>query len=80
MQPARDPASHALYFKAADNSPGSPLLAKGGTTGGVCEIWYADGATLAHWADVGRSLGFGDVSLWRLGGNTAASLAKISGR
>ena len=80
VQPARDPASHALYFKAADNSPGSPLLAKGGATGGMCEIWYADGATLAHWADVGRSLGFGDVSLWRLGGNAAASLAKISGR
>lgn len=80
VQPKRDPASHALYFKAADNTPGSPLLAKGGTTGGSCEIWYADGETLAHWADVGRSLGFGDVSLWRLGGNTPESLAKISGK
>jgi len=80
VQPVRDPASHALYFKAADNTPGSPLLAKGGTTGGMCEIWYADGATLAHWADVGRSLGFGEVSLWRLGGNMPESLAKISGR
>ena len=80
VQPIRDPASHALYFKAADNSPGSPLLAKGGTTGGSCEIWYADGETLASWAELGRSLGFGDVSLWRLGGNTPESLAKISGK
>ena len=80
VQPTRDPASHALYFKAADNSPGSPLLAKGGTTGGSCEIWYADGETLASWAELGRSLGFGDVSLWRLGGNTPESLAKISGK
>ncbi len=80
VQPKRDAASHALYFRAADNSPGSPLPATGGTTGGSCEIWYADGETLAHWADVGRSLGFGAVSLWRLGGNTPESLAKISGK
>lgn len=80
VQPVRDPASHALHFVAADNAPGSPLLAKGGTTGTMCEIWYADGATLAHWADVGRSLGFGEVSLWRLGGNAPESLVKISGR
>ena len=80
VQPQRDAASHALYFKAADNAPGSPLLAKGGTNGAVCEIWYADGQTLAHWASVGRSLGFGDVSLWRLGGNLPESIEKISGK
>ena len=80
VQPTRDSASYALFFKAADNAPGSPLLTKGGTTGSMCEIWYADGITLAHWADVGRSLGFNDVSLWRLGGNTPESLVKISGR
>ena len=79
VQPARDAASHALYFKAADNAPGSPLLAKGGTTGDICEVWYADGATLAHWAEVGRSLGFGEISLWRLGGNMPESLSKIAG-
>lgn len=79
VQPRRDAASHALYFKAADNAPGSPLLAKGGTTGALCEIWYADGETLARWAALGRSLGFGDVSLWRLGGNMPESLEKIQG-
>lgn len=80
VQPERDAASQALHFKAADNAPGSPLLGRGGTSGGVCEIWYADGVTLAHWADVGRSLGFGEVSLWRLGGNLPESLLQISGK
>ena len=79
VQPVRDAGSHALYFRAPDNAPGSPLFAKA-PTGGLCEVWYADGATLAHWAEVGRGLGFGDVSIWRLGGNMPESLARIAGK
>ena len=77
VTPVRDAASQALHFTAPDNAPGSAVPARN-AKGGRCEIWYADGTTLAHWAEVGRSLGFNGVSLWRLGGNTPESLLKLS--
>ena len=70
---ARMPGSQALRFVAADDAPGSPVPAKD-RTGAQCEVWFADGETLAYWAGIGRKLGFPSISLWRLGGNVPASL------
>ena len=73
----RDEKSGGLYFSAADNIPQSPVPARD-ANGGTYEVWYADGATLAFWANIARKLGFGEISLWRLGGNTGQSLMKMA--
>lgn len=38
-------------------------------------LWYADGETLAFWRDTLREMGYSHFDLFRLGGNTAESLA-----
>ena len=43
-------------------------------------IWYADGATLAFWRSTLQSMGYAHFDLFRLGGNTADSLAAFLGR
>lgn len=73
----RDPDSHALHFVASDTAPGSPIPARSAKNINY-EIWYADGETLAHWIKTGRAAGFGNISLWRLGGNTRESLATFA--
>jgi hypothetical protein len=72
-EPLRDPGSGSLRFYSAGNVPGSPLPAMD-ITGDKCEIWYADGRTLADWAVSAQKYGFGEISIWRLGGNTRESL------
>ncbi|MDD4701527.1 MAG: glycosyl hydrolase [Desulfovibrio sp.] len=73
----RDEKSGGLYFVAAGNIAHSPVPSRD-ANGDVYEVWYADGATLAHWADVAKKLGFGEISVWRLGGNTGQSLMKMA--
>ena len=73
----RMPGSRALRFLAADTAPGSPVPAKDRTEAQY-EVWYADGDTLAYWAETGRKLGFASVSLWRLGGNEETSLQTLT--
>lgn len=73
----RDPDSHALHFIASDTAPGSPIPARSARDINY-EIWYADGETLAHWIKTGRAAGFGNISLWRLGGNTRESLSAFA--
>lgn len=53
--PERDPDSGALTFSYRENGTGKT-------------VWYADGETLAHWAETLRELAGGAVkiSLWRL--------------
>lgn len=60
----RDENSGALHFtyQAAD---------------GVHTVWYADGETLAGWFNLTRSLGCGNVSLWRLGGCLSETLQML---
>ena len=72
----RDEKSGALHFCAADNIAQSPVPSRH-SNGSTYEIWYADGATLAQWTDIARKLGFGEISIWRLGGNTGQSLMKM---
>lgn len=72
-QVARMPGSRALRFVAADNALGSPVPAKD-RTDAQFEVWYADGDTLAYWAETARKLGFTSISLWRFGGNVETSL------
>lgn len=72
----RDEKSGALYFCAADNTPQSPVSPRD-ANGSTYEIWYADGTTLTQWANIARKLGFGAISIWRLGGNTGQSLMKM---
>jgi len=73
----RDPESRTLHFVASDTASGSPIPAKN-VKNITYEVWYADGETLSHWIQVGKSAGFGNISLWRLGGNTRESLAKFA--
>lgn len=42
-------------------------------------VWYADGETLAVWRDTLRAMGYTHFDLFRLGGNTAESLAAFLG-
>ncbi len=72
-EPVRDPDSDCLRFSTTDKASGSPLPSKD-ITGAKCEIWHADGKTIAAWAKSARKYGFGEISIWRLGGNTRESL------
>ncbi|HSK68680.1 MAG TPA: glycosyl hydrolase, partial [Candidatus Limnocylindria bacterium] len=56
----RDPNSMAIY---ADLS-------------GWEKMWFADGMTLQHWAQICRESGVDSISIWRLGGNEVASVDK----
>jgi spore germination protein len=65
----RDAGSGALHFtyQAED---------------GVHTVWYADGETLAGWFNLSRSLGYGKIALWRLGGcqpETLQMLGELKG-
>ena len=73
----RDPESRALHFVATDTAPGSPIPARNAKNS-TYEIWYADGETLSYWIQIGQSAGFGNISLWRLGGNVRESLARFA--
>lgn len=73
----RDEKSGGLRFTVADNTPHSPIPSRD-ANGSLYEVWYADGATLAQWANIAKRLGFGEISIWRLGGNTRQSLTKMT--
>lgn len=73
----RDPESRALHFVATDTAPGSPIPARNAKNS-TYEIWYADGETLSYWIQIGQSAGFGNISLWRLGGNVRESLSRFA--
>jgi hypothetical protein len=72
-EPSRDPGSGSLFFSSTDKVSGSPIPAAD-MTGATCEIWFADGRTLAGWAKSAKKHGFGEISIWRLGGNARESL------
>jgi len=72
-EPSRDPASGSLFFSSTDKVPGSPIP-PADMTGAKYEIWYADGRTLAGWAASAKEYGFGEISIWRLGGDARESL------
>ena len=46
---------------------------------GKYTLWYADGETLAFWRSTLQSMGYSHFDLFRLGGNTADSLAAFLG-
>lgn len=73
----RDPESRVLHFVATDTAPGSPIPARNAQNS-TYEIWYADGETLSYWIQIGQSAGFGNISLWRLGGNVRESLSRFA--
>jgi spore germination protein len=44
---------------------------------GIHTVWYADGETLAGWFNLSRSLGYGNVALWKMGGNRPETLQML---
>jgi hypothetical protein len=44
---------------------------------GDCEVWFADGETLAFLIHAARDNGFKNFDLWRLGGNNPTSLETV---
>ncbi|MEI6100288.1 MAG: glycosyl hydrolase family 18 protein [Eubacteriales bacterium] len=45
--------------------------------GSTHTVWYADGQTLKGWFNLSRSLGIGDVSVWRMGGDSPETLQML---
>jgi spore germination protein YaaH len=60
--PRRDPNSMALFARLS----------------GWEGMWFADGVTLQHWAEISREEGVDSFSIWRLGGNDPASVERFS--
>ena len=52
------------------DDPSGALTATFESNGEPCEIWYADGATLAAWRDACADYGYTAFDLFRLGGNS----------
>ncbi|MHC1717179.1 MAG: glycosyl hydrolase family 18 protein [Acidaminococcaceae bacterium] len=59
----RDAGSKAVTFKYRE-----------GTT--VCEVWYADAATLDYWISLAEDAGVRDIAIWRLGSNETLNKIK----
>ena len=45
--------------------------------GSAHTVWYADAETLAGWLDLSKSLGYGNVAVWRMGGETPETLKML---
>lgn len=66
-QPAeRDPASGSLFFTYRDASDRTHT------------VWYADAATLQSWIGVAQAAGINKIALWRLGGLSGETLARLN--
>ncbi len=62
--PSRDQSSGALTFTYQNDQTHT--------------VWYADGQTICIWMDAAKNAGIKHFALWRLGGNSEASLKQIS--
>lgn len=62
--PSRDQSSGALTFTYQNDQTHT--------------VWYADGQTICIWLDAAKNAGIRNFALWRLGGNSEASLKQIS--
>lgn len=45
--------------------------------GSIHTVWYADGETIAGWFNLSRSLGYGKVALWKMGGEMPETLKML---
>lgn len=61
----RDPISLYLYYSYQDENEET------------FTAWYADGLTFSNMIQAGRSAGFMDFALWRLGGNDPSTIAAL---
>ncbi len=63
--PARDEKSGCLYFYYTDES------------GNEHTVWYADNVTLDLWINTAKECGYGDICIWKLGGNVLETIEQM---